>query len=526
MKIDQAPHNDPEVWALYHEGNTKGVFQLESNLGKSWSKKVKPNNIEELAGLVSIIRPGTLKAKQGDKTLSQIYVDRKHGIEPIEYLHESLEEILSNTYGVLVYQEQAMRIAQKLARFSESDADVLRKAIGKKKADLMAAVRKDFITGCEKVGIVDADTANQIFDWIEKSARYSFNKSHAVAYAINSYWSAFRKTHNTKEFFVAWLQYAKEKQDPHQEVYELVSASKLFDFEIKTPKITNFKDEFNYYKGAIYFGLKDIKSLTGKNGDKAIKAVEELKNKLGKKIESTSWLEILIYFSTEVNSTVFKTLASIGFFRGLKDKVTRNQAIYEYEIFRILTKTELAWVEEHYPKRRWKSLLECFEDLAPTKKEGGGTFKESRKQIILNEIKMLKNPPYDLSDDPDWVIDQETKFLGCPVSMSKIDTVDAAGCNTTCKELIDGKRGKNLRIAANITRIVNFKIKKDGPSKGKEMAFLTVEDDTCALDSVVVFPECREENKYSLFEGNNVILQGSCEKKDDTSFIVEKIFEL
>jgi hypothetical protein len=177
MNIDKVPFNDPEVWKLYHEGRTKGVFQLESNLGRSWAKKSKPNNIEELAGLISIIRPGTLKAKQGNKTMSQIYVDRKHGLEPTEYLHESLKDILSNTYGVLVYQEQAMRIAQKLAGFSETDADVLRKAIGKKKADLMGKVRKDFVIGCEKVGIVDAETADEIFGWIEKSVRYSFNKS-------------------------------------------------------------------------------------------------------------------------------------------------------------------------------------------------------------------------------------------------------------------------------------------------------------------------------------------------------------
>ena len=524
IDIDNIPMNDPEVWKLFEEGRTKGIFQLESNLGRSWSKKVKPKNEEELAALISILRPGSLKAMYQGKSMSQHYVDRKHGLEPVEYLHESLKDILAPTYGVLIYQEQAMRIAQKLAGFSESEADVLRKAIGKKKADVMAEVKKKFITGCEKVGTVNAKDAEEIFGWIEKSARYSFNKSHAAAYGKNGYWSAWFKTYYVKEFFVAYLRYAKDKPDAHQEIYELASEAKLFDLTLKTPSIINFEKEFNCKGDTIYFGMKDIKSLTGKNGEKAFNAVKEMTIFLDKKIENTSWMEVLLFFSPKVNSTVFKTLASVGFFRGLKDKVTRNKALYDYEIFRILTKAETNWVLDNYKKRRWKTLEDCFKDLAPTKKEGGGTSKEERKQIILNEIRMLTNPPYELEDDPEWIIDQEVKYLGCPVSMSKIEATDISG-NTTCKELVDGKKGSKITIAANITRVFNTKVKKEGASFGKEMSFLTIEDETCCLDTVVVFPEAREANKYSLFEGNNVIILGSCEKGDG-SLIVEKISDI
>ena len=524
VDIDNIPMNDPEVWKLFEDGRTKGIFQLESNLGRSWSKKVKPKNMEELAALISILRPGSLKAMYQGKSMSQHYVDRKHGLEEVEYLHESLIDILAPTYGVLIYQEQAMRIAQKLAGFSESEADILRKAIGKKKADLMAEVKKDFLKGCIKMQIVTEQEADEIFGWIEKSSRYSFNKSHAVAYGKDSYWSAYFKAHYVKEFFVAYFRYAKDKQDAHQEVYELASEAKLFDLKLKTPNISNFKRRFHCIGDTIYFGIKDIKSLTGKSGDKAHDAAKGMLKDLNKKIENTYWMEVLLYFSPKVNSTVFKTLASIGFFRGIKDKITRNKALYDYEIFRILTKAETKWVLDNYPKKRWKTLEDCLADLAPTKKEGGGTSKEQRKQIILNEIKMLKNPPYDLDDDPEWIIDQEVKFLGCPVSMSKIEAVDANG-NTTCKEIADGKKGKNLSIAANITRVANFRIKKDGPNKGKDMSFLTIEDETCSLDSVVIFPDSREANKYSLFEGNNVILYGSSEKGDG-GFVVEKISDI
>ena len=153
----------------------------------------------------------------------------KHKKEETSYLHKSLEDILKPTYGVLVYQEQSMRIAQKLAGFDLQEADKLRKAIGKKKADLMAKVKKKFISGCKEVGMVDEETAQEIFSWIEKSSRSSFNMSLAVAYAMNSYWSAWYKANHTKEFFLSYFFHAADKQDPHQEVYELLSEAKLFN---------------------------------------------------------------------------------------------------------------------------------------------------------------------------------------------------------------------------------------------------------------------------------------------------------
>ena len=150
---------DDKAWALFRDGLTKGIFQLESNLGKSWSKKLSPENLEELAALIAIIRPGCLKAVDRGKTMTQRFVDRKWLKEEVTYLHESLEDILKPTYGVLVYQEQAMRIAQKLAGFDLQQADDLRKAIGKKKADLMAKVKKSFLEGAASKGIVTKDEA-------------------------------------------------------------------------------------------------------------------------------------------------------------------------------------------------------------------------------------------------------------------------------------------------------------------------------------------------------------------------------
>lgn len=310
-------YNDEKTWKLFAEGRTKGVFQLESNLGKSWSKKLAPNNIEELSALIAIIRPGTLKSMLDGKSMTQHYVDRKHGREEVTYLHSSLEDILKPTYGVLVYQEQSMRIAEKVAGFNLQEADVLRKAIGKKKADLMNEVKKSFIAGAERVGIVSKEEAEQIFGWIEKSSRYAFNKSHSVSYAVCSYWSAYYKAHNTKEFFLSYLYHAIEKQDPHQEIYELVSEAKLFDIQVATPSLKNFADKFNLKDGKIFFGIKDIKSLSGKTGDAVIAAIQSVELEKGKKITKFTWLEILLYLGEKINSTAFKSLASVGFLETL-----------------------------------------------------------------------------------------------------------------------------------------------------------------------------------------------------------------
>lgn len=517
-------YNDKETWQLFAEGKTKGVFQLESNLGKSWAKKLAPNSIEELSALIAIIRPGTLKAFVDGKSMTQHFVDRKHGKEDVNYLHPALEEILKPTYGVLVYQEQSMRIAQKIAGFDLREADMLRKAIGKKKADLMAKVKKSFVEGAERLGTVTKDEATEIFGWIEKSSRYAFNKSHSISYAVCSYWSAFQKAHNTKEFFLSYLYYANEKQDPHREIYELISEAKLFDITVKTPSLINYGEKFNVNKNIIYFGIKDIKSLTGKNGDKLIEVLQNMEIDLNRKIKNMRWIDVLIYLNSKISSTSFKALASIGFFRGFSERVTRNKCLYDYEILRSLTKAEQTWLETNLSTKKWSNLKDALTDLAPTKKEGGGTSRADRKQTVLNEIQLLDNPPYDLIDDPSWVIDQEIKFLGCPVSLTKVETSDTSAANTTCKDVVNGKTGKDLCIVANIQRISDYKIKK-GESKDKLMSFLTIEDETASLDSVIIFPNQKEKYKYILYQGNNLIFCGYV-SGNDGSFIVDKIHEI
>jgi DNA polymerase-3 subunit alpha len=514
--------NDEKTWNLFKEGHTKGIFQLE-NAG-SWSKRVIPQTIEELSDLVSIIRPGCTRAILDGKSLTNHYIDRKHKKDEVKYIHESLVEILESTQGVLVYQEQAMKIAVKLAGFNLEEADDLRKAIGKKKADLMAKIRVKFIEGCKTTGIVDENIAKEVFDWIEKSSRYSFNKSHGISYAINAYESAWYKANYPKEFFLSYLYYAQEKQDPHQEIYELVSDAKFFNIEIKLPTIANFNKKFNIQGEDIYFGVKDVKSLTGTTGDKVFTCIREVEEEIDKESGNFSWMDILVHLSPKINKTSFEALASIGFFSTKKTGVTRNKVLHEYSIFRILTKAELAWVTKNYSLKRWNSLFECFTDLSPIKKEGGGTHNFNRSQVIGSEIQLLTNPPYNLSDDPNWIIQQETRILGCPISLSKIESSDTSSSNTTCKDISNGKSGKGICVAANIIKMNDYKIKKSGNNKGKLMSFLTIEDESCSVDNVIVFPEAREKYKFLLYEGNNLLLCGEVGK--DKSFIIDKIHEI
>jgi DNA polymerase-3 subunit alpha len=178
LSIDYYNLNEdcPDVWDLLCTGRTKGIFQLESNLGQNWSAKVQPHNLSEISAIISIIRPGVLKAVFGNKNMAQHYADRKNHIEEVEYLHKSLEGILADTYSVLLYQEQSMRIATDVADFTLLEADDLRKGLGKKDAKLVADIRNKFVSKSTNKGLVTEEEANSIYDWIEKGNRYCFNK--------------------------------------------------------------------------------------------------------------------------------------------------------------------------------------------------------------------------------------------------------------------------------------------------------------------------------------------------------------
>lgn len=310
----------PLVWKMLGRGQTKGVFQLESSLGKQWTKKLKPTCIEHLAALGALLRPGCLRATdEKGISMTEHYCLRKNNLEEVDCYHPALEPILSKTYGVLTYQEQAMAIAQAVAGFNLQEADVLRKAIGKKLPEEMAKCKRMFLEGAEKVKILTKEQAEEVFSWIEKSQRYSFNKSHAVSYAIDGYWSAFCKAHFPVQFFTSYLYYAKDKQDPLREIQELVSDAKSMDIEIVTPDITKMKSHFSTDGRTIMFGLSDVKGIGEIQVEKLKKAALQAEVTYGKKLADLTWYEFLVLLSNKVSSAVIEKLISVGAMRSLKN---------------------------------------------------------------------------------------------------------------------------------------------------------------------------------------------------------------
>jgi DNA polymerase-3 subunit alpha len=495
------------TWEMISAGNTKGCFQLESRLGQSMAKKLKPSNIEELSALISIMRPGCLEAIRDGKTVSNHFIDKKNGLESIDYFNEALEPILKTTFGEMVYQEQAMEIAQKIAGFDLQEADQLRKAIGKKKPEEMAKLKTTFIEGCKKTKIVSTEEAEQIFSWIEKSQRYSFNKSHAVSYAINAYLSAYSKAHFPKIFFASYLKYAKDKIDPQQEIKELVKNATEMDIDICVPDYRLLNQFFVIRNNKIYFGLTDIKGV----GESVYKKIVELSKRLN--VKSLSWIEIVLYVLLNINATAAKALICSGAFSYIPKH--RTEMLFEYEIFSQLTKKEIEYLLSVGSVKDF-NILQLLNIL--TKKS---RLTQNRVNIINALISSVVHPPYSLEDKIEWICDNESALLGINLTYSKVDSYDITMTNTTCKEFKDSNR-KTIIIAGEIDNVNVIKI-KNGKNKGNEMAFVSISDGTGHIDSVVFFTEQLAIYRNQLFDGNILIFQGSKSFKR-SDLVVEKCY--
>ena len=243
--------NDQETFNLLSSGETMGIFQLESSGMREVLKQLKPNKFEDIIALVALYRPGPM---QNIPT----YINRKHDKEKIDYIHPTLKTVLKETYGVIIYQEQVMQIAQTLSNFSASKADILRKAMGKKKSAEMERQKKDFIEGAINNGI-SKDQAAYIFQLVEKFAQYGFNKSHAAAYALIAYQTAYLKKHYPIYFFCASMNTELSNTDKLNLFYEELKKLKL---KILPPCINNSYSEFlPNKKEEIYYALSAIKAV-------------------------------------------------------------------------------------------------------------------------------------------------------------------------------------------------------------------------------------------------------------------------
>ena len=520
--------DDEATWDLICSGRTKGVFQLESRLGSSWAKRAQPRSIDELADLVSIIRPGTLEAELDGKSMTKHYTDRKAKIDETKYLHPALETVLGKTYGIIVYQEQAMRIATEIAGFTPEEADSLRKAMGKKDAALMKEVEEKFINGAKAKGLVDDVSAAKIFEWIAASARYSFNKSHAVAYAINSFASAYCKAHDSIKFYTVYLNNASSKPDKQREIKELIMDAKLQGIEVLPPRLDFFYRRFTMDRdrNVIYFGYSDVKNVGEGEQEALARVVSEAEKTTKKSIKNFNWLECLFLIGNEIKKNAFISIISVGGLTGKNNKINRNQMIFEFDIWNKLTDKEQEWILNHW-KTNLKMTNMSFIDLFNIMINHNEKINSRRITSVLDIHNALKTPPYSLEDDYAWIADIEQKLMGCALTCSKADNLALDDVNITCREIASGEVRKlaDARLAVKLNDIREYKLTK-GKSEGKFMAFIMAEDHSGELDSITVFPEEFAQYKKLLFTGNTVLLFGEVQEKKDKSFIVKRAVQI
>jgi DNA polymerase-3 subunit alpha len=308
IKLDELPLDDVATYKILQDSDTVGVFQAESGGMRRMLAGLRPSCFADVVAALALYRPGPLDSGMVDE-----FIKRKHGKEPIRYLHPALETILADTYGVIVYQEQVMQIAQALAGYSLGDADNLRRAMGKKKVDEMAKERERFLAGVATRATADARVAEGIFDQMETFAAYGFNKSHSAAYAVITYQTAYLKAHYRVEFMAGLLSLEAGDADS---TFKNIAECREHGIQVLPPDVNESREDFTVVGGAIRFGLGAVKGI----GSKAIEAVIAARETGG---PFTGLHDFCLRVRGQVvNRKVLESLIACGAF----DSIERNRA--------------------------------------------------------------------------------------------------------------------------------------------------------------------------------------------------------
>jgi len=408
INIDLLTLDDENVFKLIQSGKTLGLFQIESDGMQDLAKRLKPTNFEDIIAMLALYRPGPM-----DSGMLDDYIERKHKRKEISYFFDEFEEvlkpILEPTYGVIVYQEQVMQIVQAIAGFSLGEADIIRRAMGKKKIDLMKKYAEDFATRASKRGF-SYENAKKLFELIEKFAGYGFNKSHSAAYAMITYQTAYLKTYYPTEFLSALLTYEADNTD---KIAKYIEEAKSLGIEILPPNVNKSNAQFTPIDNKILFGLSAIKGV----GSKAIESI--IKNRPFKDLEDF----ILKVDTQKVNKKVLEQLIKSGamddfglsrkamlskveeildFKKRVEEK--KNAIKHENSLFA----SEEVEIDEHLQVPNvaefdTKTLLEYeFETLG---------FYVSAHPLDPYKDK-IKNIKHNLSSEVEEIINQEALFIG------------------------------------------------------------------------------------------------------------------
>ncbi|MBQ7607638.1 MAG: DNA polymerase III subunit alpha [Desulfovibrionaceae bacterium] len=446
--LDTLALDDAKTYQLYSQGDTDGVFQVESSGMRQYLRMLQPSCFEDIIAMLALYRPGPLGSGMVDE-----FIKRKHGQIPVVYPHESLKDCLKDTYGVIVYQEQVMQIAQIIANYTLGGADLLRRAMGKKKAEAMAAQRSAFLNGAKKNNISE-DKANEIFDLMEKFAAYGFNKSHSAAYALVSYYTAYLKVHYPAEFMAAIMSSEMGDQD---KILQYIGSCKEMGIDVAPPLVNTSYSFFTSHKGSVLFGLGGIKNV----GQSAIDSIVQAREKE----PFASLLDMCERVNLrQVNKRTLEALIRAG----ACDCFGVSRAGMLAALDKVVSKAQ------HSPKNsnsQQNSLLSLLSNVQkPTKLGGLGLqLEEARMPEMDDEQKLLA----------------EKDALGLFLTSHPLMNWSEEICRQNLGTI--GRAKESFVSEISLAVIVVEVKEKTTKNKGQKMAFVSVEDLTGHAE-LVVFP--------------------------------------
>jgi len=474
LDLDDLPLDDPDTYKIFCHGETIGIFQFESSGMRECLRRLKPQRLGDLIAMNALYRPGPMD-------MIDDFIKRKHGETKIEYLHPLLEPILKETYGVMVYQEQVMRVASDLAGFSLGAADLLRRAMGKKKHELMKEQRKIFVQGAAEKGI-NEKTANEIFDLMAKFAGYGFNKSHAAGYSLVAYQTAYLKAHYPAEFMAANM---TSEMNNTSRIVILIEECKRMGINVLPPDINESSYEFSVIGKDIRFGLGAIKNV-GKN---AILSILKARQQHGRFKTIFDFVENID--SRLVNKKVMESLTQAG----ALDSLQGHRA----------------------------QLMESI-DLAATYSQRVMVHRANGQTSIFDlaaEDVNADHPP--LSDVKPWSqgeqLAREKELLGFYFSghpLSKYNLELQMFSRHTLNKIHSIPDKTEVKVGAIITGV-----KKHFDRKNRPMAFVTIEDLTGTVE-MIVFADTFEKYNQIIHEDSMVLVVGkvSCKGDNDENKIL------
>ncbi len=477
VDVNNASLDDVKTYELLGQANSFGIFQLESSGMRDLLKRIKPNQFEDLVSILALYRPGPI----GSGMLED-YIRRKREGQQIRYDHPKLEPILKDTYGIIIFQEQVMRIASDLAGFTMTQADHLRSAMSKKKTEVMDKMRADFVSGCKKASNIKEPLANRLFDLIDYFSGYGFNRSHSAAYALISYRTAYLKANFPTEFMCALLTSEKDNTD---KIVEYVKESEAMGIQITPPDINASQKEFSVEgESAIRFGLIAVKNV----GAAAIESIVE-QRKEGPFVNIFDFCKRVDLRTA--NRKVIESLIRCGAFDSF--------GLRRSQMMDVLDKA----LESGSQAQKERSTGQfSFFDM-----QGMDDFKtDAESYPDIEEWPKMKT----LSDEKELL---GFYITGHPLSHYQTEIKEFTDYST--KDLVRATEGQEVKLIGLISHVKLTNTRKTG----ERMAILKFEDLEGEIEAVI-FPSTYQEVSAYLKEGAVVVLRGRVSFREEAPKII------